>query len=140
MREVNDIVKSCNSWPEGSEDAALHHGSLFGVQEESLGCVDRHLPSEFGHETACTDECAGRPVLHTGHGGRISAHTMIEPFHLHMYNGTINLSPEFDDAVLAGPYPKAAGHTQTYDECGNTKGNEFDGCNTSTIYESPLAN
>ena len=55
-----------------------------------------------------------------------------------MYDGTINLSPEFDDVVLAGPYPKAAGHT-TYDECGNTKGNEFDGCNTNTVYESSLA-
>ena len=111
MKDVSVIVRYCNSWPEASEDAALRHRFLFGVRGESLGCVDGYLPSKFGHEAACANKCAGRRVLHTGCGGRIiSAHTPIELFHLHMYDGTINLSPEFD-VVLAGPYPEAAGHT-----------------------------
>ena len=89
MRNVNVVVRYCNGWPEGSADAALRHRFLFGLRGESLGCVDGHLPSKFGHEAACADGCAGTSSFKTrlGHPG-----VRIINAHLYMCDGTINLS------------------------------------------------
>ena len=95
--------------------------------------IDEFLPSEFGHETARADGYAGSGILHTRCGGRIiSAHTSIKPLHLHMYDSTVDLSPEFDEVVLAGPYPEAASHA-THNECGEAEGNELNGGEADTV-------